>query len=163
MGKFVARITPAAEQDYEEVCELFSKLDQHHAEVVPDRFRSRSGNARSLERYLAYISGDDRVLFLAKNEALCVGFANLAIVEAPENGIHVARSYAHLDNMYVLPQHRNAGVAASLLAASVEWCKQKRIPILELQVYNANVDALRFYKAQGFSEYLTKMELQVDE
>ncbi len=156
------RITQASEKDYEEVCELFRGLDQHHADIVPERFRSRSGNARSLERYLSYISGDDRVLFLARSEALCVGFANLAIVEIPGNGINVARLYSHLDNMYVLPGHRNMGVASSLVRASVEWCRERRIPKLELQVYNANSAALRTYKALGFQEYLTKMELQVD-
>lgn len=46
--------------------------------------------------------------------------------------------------------------------ASVEWCRERRIPKLELQVYNANIAALRAYKALGFQEYLTKMELRVE-
>lgn len=155
-------ITRASEQDYADVCELFRGLDQHHADIVPERYRTRTGNARTRDRYLSYISGDDRVLFLAKSDLLCLGFANLAIIEIVENGIHVARRYAHLDNMYVSPEFRKKGVASALLGAAVDWCRERQVPNLELQVYNANVAALQTYRAFGFREYLTKMELQVD-
>ncbi len=155
-------ITKALEKDYEEVCELFRRLDQHHADIIPERIRSHSEHFRSLEQYLSYISAGDRVLFVAEEEGVCVGVASLAIVEILEHETYVARLYAHLDNMYVVPEHRNTGVASSLIGTSLEWCRERRVPKLELQVYNANVEALKAYKALGFHEYLTKMELQVN-
>lgn len=162
MNIYSITIATASTKDYDDVCELFRGLDQHHADIAPERFSSSAVKTRSLEQYRSYMAGDDRVLFLAKIEASCVGFANLAIVDIPETGIHVSRRYAHLDNVFVVSGHRRMGVASLLLDASLEWCRERRIPKLELQVYNANGEALQSYRALGFREYLTKMELNVN-
>lgn len=154
-------ITHATELDFEAVSELFRGLDTHHATLLPERVKSASELPRSNGELSAYITGDDKAMLLAKEAGSIIGFANLAIFDIAETASRVGRRFAHLDNMYVLPASRRAGVATALIHEAVNWCAQRGITKMELQVYNANSDALAFYESLGFAPYLSRMELPI--
>ena len=71
--------------------------------------------------------------------------------------------HAHLDNMFVVPESRTSGVATALMRESVEWCLQRGVTKIELQVYNVNRRALDLYESLGFRPYLSRMELELDQ
>jgi GNAT superfamily N-acetyltransferase len=58
---------------------------------------------------------------------------------------------AELDVMYVAPDHRRAGVAQTLLAALEEHARAAGITVLRLRAGEPQPEALRFYRAAGFS------------
>jgi ribosomal protein S18 acetylase RimI-like enzyme len=153
-------ITQATEQDFEAVSELFRGLDAHHARLLPERVKAAAELPRSRAEFIAYITGDEKVMLLARDADAVIGFANLAIYEIAETASRVGRKFAHLDNLYVVPEYRRAGVATTLIRESKHWCAQRGVTKMELQVYNANNTALALYESLGFQPYLTRMELE---
>jgi GNAT superfamily N-acetyltransferase len=53
--------------------------------------------------------------------------------------------------MYVAPDHRRAGVAQALLAALEEHARAAGVTVLRLRAGEPQPEALRFYRAAGFT------------
>jgi putative acetyltransferase len=58
---------------------------------------------------------------------------------------------AELDVVYVAPDHRRAGVAQALLAALEEHARAAGVTVLRLRAGEPQPEALRFYRAAGFT------------
>jgi GNAT superfamily N-acetyltransferase len=58
---------------------------------------------------------------------------------------------AELDVMYVAPEHRRAGVARALLAAVEDHARTAGVAVLRLRAGEPQPEALRFYRAAGFT------------
>ena len=57
----------------------------------------------------------------------------------------------HLDAIYVDAPHRNVGLGGHLLAAVKQQAGYYGFPVLQVFVFGSNEDAIRFYRANGFS------------
>jgi GNAT superfamily N-acetyltransferase len=58
---------------------------------------------------------------------------------------------ALLDELYVQPQHRSAGIGTALLAAVREEAQTRGVEHIEINVDEGDVDARRFYERNGFT------------
>jgi GNAT superfamily N-acetyltransferase len=58
---------------------------------------------------------------------------------------------AELDVMYVAPEHRGRGVAQALLAALEGHARAAGVAVLRLRAGEPQPEALRFYRAAGFT------------
>jgi len=152
------KILEANETHYEDVCSLFKELDDHHASIAPKRVTEYEGVSRSREKYDFYIGGEDRVVFLVQEDECIVGFVNLIINSVQGSKLHASRNYTLLDNIYVLERCRKKGLASALLEAVEKWSSDKGIRTIELQLYTANQEALGFYQAKGYGQFMARME-----
>lgn len=57
---------------------------------------------------------------------------------------------ALLDELYVVPEWRNAGIGAQLLDAAEQFARARGCGLLEINVDGADVDARRFYDRHGY-------------
>jgi len=57
-----------------------------------------------------------------------------------------------LDNIYVLKEYRNRGIASSLMEFMINEGKKKEIINITLEVREDNVNAINLYKKYGFTE-----------
>ena len=163
IGLISMRIVKATVNDYKAVLPLFQGLDDLHTNLESERFKPYSGPARTKNAYDFYILGEDRALFLALIDGEAIGFINLWIVNIEEKRIHIGRSYAHMDNIYVTPNYRRKGVAEKLLAQAKDWCKEVGVDKIELQVYAVNADAIAWYDAHGFDVFLKRFQLDIEQ
>ena len=62
---------------------------------------------------------------------------------------------AELLSIMVAPAHRNRGIGAELLAALVDDCRARGLPLLDVTVDAANPGAQRFYTRHGFAHHRT--------
>jgi len=53
--------------------------------------------------------------------------------------------------VYVRPQHRGAGLIDALIDAAAQWCRQRDVTELVLDVHRDNVRAQRAYRRAGFA------------
>jgi len=93
------------------------------------------------------------------NEIIGSGYARIEVAKAYQRH----SEYAYLGCMYVKPEYRGKGVNNLVLEGLKEWCHERGIRELRLEVYTENLPALKAYEKAGFKPLLTWMRLGLDE
>ena len=74
-----------------------------------------------------------------------------------------AKSYETLENLgyigfiYVSPEHRGKGLSNIIIDSLCNWCKNRNIKEVRLEVYLQNKRAIRAYEKSDFSPHLLSM------
>jgi diamine N-acetyltransferase len=112
----------------------------------------------SEERFAEYAADSNRTLLIAEADGVAAGYTML-VFPAQEGSepadpdvasVVRSRPTAELSKVYVLADHHGAGVAASLIAASVEAARARGFVSVWLGVNKQNARANRFYEKSGF-------------
>jgi len=93
------------------------------------------------------------------NEIIGSGYARIEIAKPYQKH----SDYAYLGCMYVKPEYRGKGVNSRVLEGLKEWCRERGIHELRLEVYTDNTPAVKAYEKAGFRPLLTWMRLGLDE
>ncbi len=104
--------------------------------------------------FAGYLDDDDRELFLAEVEGEAAGYTMLVFGEPRDADVAAAittRPTAELSKMYTLPEHHGRGVAAALMAISLEAVRARGAAAVWLGVNEENDRANRFYEKHGFA------------
>jgi len=67
-----------------------------------------------------------------------------------------------LDNIFVLEEYRNKGIASILLEYMIDDAKNKKINNITLEVREDNIKAIALYKKYGFIEKATRVNYYKD-
>lgn len=70
-------------------------------------------------------------------------------------------TFAELEDMLVIEGSRNKGVGTQLYCAFIDWCKSKNVKRLRIVASAMNVQAIKFYKKNGLSEYNLILESDI--
>jgi GNAT superfamily N-acetyltransferase len=97
------------------------------------------------ERLRVLLAGDDTVAILSGSPAV-----GLALVTFRTNVWYDGR-VALLDELYVVPDHRNRGIGSALIAALMQLARSGDVDLIEINVDEGDVDAQRFYERHGFT------------
>lgn len=134
------RVRLAGPRDCDALCEL---LDN------PEHAR---------EQVLAWLETAGTTLLVAQSEVGVLGVAVLVtrIMPKPGGGMH---KVVEVDNLVVRADRRGQRIGRRLLAACVEWSRQRRAAQVEVMVGDTNLDARRFYEAYGFARAADRLVL----
>jgi GNAT superfamily N-acetyltransferase len=104
--------------------------------------------AHAREQVLAWLETPGTTLLVAQSEVGVLGVAVLVtrIMPKPGGGMH---KVVEVDNLVVHPDQRGQRIGRRLLAAVVEWARQRRAAQVEAVVGEG--DAKRFYESFGFA------------
>lgn len=104
--------------------------------------------------------------------------ADSEVFVAEENGVIVASGYAkikpdrhylkhdrqgYLGFMFVPEQHRGRGLNQLIIDALLNWCRERHINEIRLDVYDTNLPAIRAYEKVGFKKHLINMRLNLND
>lgn len=134
-------ITPAAQEDIPQLCELLEILFLQESEFRPDCAVQAAG----LEQILA--SPQRGQILLLRDGTRIVGMVNLLFTVSTALGGRVAI----LEDMIVRPGHRGHGAGSELLRAAIELAKSVGCRRLTLLTDRTNASAQKFYLRHGFS------------
>jgi len=114
--------------------------------------------AHAREQVLAWLETPGTTLLVAQSEIGVLGVAVLLTRVVPKagGGMH---KVVEVDNLVVHPDQRGQRIGRRLLAAVVEWARQRRAAQVEVMVGDANRDARRFYVAFGFATSADRLVL----
>ena len=112
--------------------------------------------ARNLSEasFAGYLADPDRALFLAEVDGDPAGYTMLVFGDPADPDVAAAittRPTAELSKVYVLLDHHGAGVAAALVAASLDEARAHGAAAVWLGVNEENARANRFYEKSGFA------------
>ena len=135
-------ITPATQNDIEELCDLLALLFGAEEEFHPDRELQRRG--------LQLIISDQKrgEILVARRDKKVIGMVNILYTVSTALGCQVAI----LEDMIVLPEERNQHVGSLLLEQAVCTAKGQQCKRITLLTDNNNYGAHRFYERHGFQQ-----------
>jgi GNAT superfamily N-acetyltransferase len=115
------------------------------------RFEAIAGfSAANISRLLELVCEDARLgrAWLATIDGAAAGYLLAVYVFSLE---HQGLT-AEIDELFVMPAHRGAGVGAALLAAAEQHFRAAGCTNVSLQIGRANEAARRFYRGHGFED-----------
>jgi len=145
------RIRAAGPEDFSAINYLIEQIDWLHIEWHPEYFQPHGGHPARPESFLQrFVDSPAGDILLAIDS---VGLVGLAIVQIERNlAFPLLRRAPRVvvDNLVVDHQQRGRGVGKELLRACQDWAEVREIFEVQLNVYDANQEAIRFYERQGF-------------
>ena len=94
---------------------------------------------------------DDYVLYIAIIDKMVVGYIYAKIKELDFTSIK--NEEVIIDGLYVLENYRNKGIATCLINKVKDWCINKKIDIISLNVMYNNDVARKLYAKLGFANF----------
>jgi GNAT superfamily N-acetyltransferase len=99
--------------------------------------------------------------FVASNDRGIVGFVLGRLKR--NDGSHSAvfalgEPYVEIEDLYVAPEYRSAGIGRRLVAATTDWAGRMRVPYLFAYSATRDIDRiLRFYRSCGFEDWAVQV------
>jgi len=154
------RIRTANLRDYEALCPLFDELDELHRQARPDMYRAFPPPVRPREQIARWLADASSTILVAEEDGQgVVGLAVLLTRPASPFAGAVPRKVIEIDNLVVRGSKRGRRIGRRLLAASVDWARQRGATHVEVAVHDFNQDAERFYCAFGFARSVNRLML----
>jgi ribosomal protein S18 acetylase RimI-like enzyme len=140
-------IRRATLEDYLGFLSVARATHEHHVALLPDIFRSAEV-AVPEEYFAGLVSGDESCIVLAERDGVIVGYATLQIRHAMYE-IQVPRTAGLIGNFGIAEACQRMGVGRRLFEACRERAKAMGASSLDLDCWEANQGAIRFYESLG--------------
>lgn len=155
------KIRAMQEKDYGRIAELLEGIAALHHAGRPDIFGATGGKYDEGE--LRKLSADEktRVLVAADESDEAVGYAICKLREYPLIGVRKAYRSFYVDDLCVDPASRRQGVARALMEAVKETARAEGCFNVELNVWEFNESARKFYESIGMTTQRRNMEYKL--
>lgn len=147
----------ATREELERVNELRKIVNEVHCNGRPDIFKD--GFCKELQDfiYTLWESDNSDVIVAIRDNEIC-GFACVDYVEKSESPYNLARRFYHINEFGVDEKYRRQGVATELFDFIKKEATAKKFDKIELDMWEFNDDALKFYESVGLVTYRRFME-----
>jgi len=151
-------IRRAEPTDIPGIVRLLEYTCNFHHKGRPDIFKA-GGKKYGSETLLAILNDKLRVIFVAITEdgylaGFC--FCEWQAFSMPFINEHTS---LYIDDICVDETYRRQGIGKKLFAAAVEFAKESEVYAIDLNVWEFNESAIKFYESLGFTTRFRKMEL----
>ena len=137
-------------EDAEEAARLWMRSAQEHTSHDPV-YATAPGAEKTMRRFLADLARNGYAfVFVATVGEKMVGFVSGELREGSPT--FLPKTWASVDDVFVLPEYRNGGIGRALIASVEGWARRKGANGVSLQVAAANARGRKFYEDLGFRE-----------
>ena len=136
------RFDPAAPEDADVLLAMMRELYEHD-EMHMDEARHRAALGRLLAE-----PGRGRV-WVARADGEPAGYMVLTVGYSLE----FAGPDAFVDELYLRPAFRGAGLGRRAIETAAEACRELGVRAMHLEVERSNIDAQAFYRRLGFRDH----------
>ena len=105
------------------------------------------------------LEGDGGVIFVAEEAGKIIAY--LAATLVGRINYRLEKSFAEVDNMFVLPDYRGQGVGSNLIAKFYAWCQSQSVEKVLVEVSSSNKTAIEFYSKNLFADHAVILERKV--
>ena len=146
------KIRLATEDDFEPVSRIFAEENQYHAELVPDIVQV-ADPIMTPEWFQEVLSNPVKKLFLAAINTEVVGLILVSLRTSGDDPIFKPRRFIYINEIAVAEAYRGQGIGGYLLGNIHQWALDKGIAEIELQVWERNERAIKFYEKSGYKPF----------
>ena len=150
-------VRPASPADAEAIASIAREVHEAHATAHPGLFQPGAGDVMSRGEVETLVASASWHLLVAVRSRAVVGYATAEEQRTPASPYKRERAVLHVHAMAVASAVRGAGVGRALMHALRELAGARGLRTLELQVYEFNAAARRFYEREGFAPLRTLM------
>lgn len=152
-------IRKAQVADKKEINKLRAQVQSIHANARPDIFRKEftSKLEKVLDNYYELENAD--ALVYEKNEKIC-GFMLAKYIITQERPFKVSQKILQIDEIGVDEKYRHNGIGKELIDFAKNLKSEKGLDVINLDMWEFNQNALKFYEAMGFTTYRRYLEIK---
>ena len=149
-------IRAATRDDVDALALLRPSVHDQHVTAHPEFFKpvTRVAARAEAETWLQQEHAHVRIA-MADGEA--VGYLLAQLYVRPEGGLVHARRTLHIDQIAVLESHRGRGCGTALLDAARALARELGVDAIDLEVWDFNERARRFFIGQGFAPFRERL------
>lgn len=150
----------AKKSDLPQVNAIRRQVHEVHAEGRPDIFRRKFGKKLAALIHDMFREKCSRIV-VADRDGEIGGFAVLDVIEKPKSPYSRARRYLRVTEFGVDEKYRRQGIGKALMDFIKQYAAENGFDTVELDVWEFNEGALRFYESVGFQTYRRYMEYRL--
>lgn len=151
-------VRQARREDLPRVNELRKMVNDIHVENRPDIFKA--GFPKELQDYIYdRLEEENTDILVAEMDGVICGFASIAYVNRPETPFSRPRKFCDVGEFCVDSAYCRKGVGTALITHIKERARSRQINRIELNVWEFNEGAQRFYENVGFRVFRRDMEI----
>ena len=152
----------ARKEDYEAINALRAPVCALHSNGYPALFKPVFAKDHQ-ERVLKMMEDPEQDVLVAEENGQLLGFAMVEYVKREETNSMYAVHEAHIVEIGVDETSQGKGIGTALIQAVKDAAKVRGCRSVQLDVWEFNKSALRFYEKLGFVTLRRKMEQVLDE
>ncbi len=157
------QIRQATHEDAHLLAELSTYVQQVHVEVRPSTFRPAEVTEGLIKFYADLLPQPDCYFFIVEDEGTAVGYVFVKHMDRPANPFTHADTFLHIDQISVNLDARGKGYGKALMQTIYNLAAQHGIQRITLDVWHFNTIAIEFYHNLGFTPFMQRMEIFLDE
>lgn len=154
-------IRKIGEKDFGDINKLFIKVDEYHRINLSSIFEKKENIGRTIEYLKNICNSEESELFVAEYDSEIVGIVEINIRRAVNNFLKKDREWVSLDTIMIKEKYRNNGIGEMLVDTVLDWSREKNINRIELNVYEFNKNAIKFYQRLGFETLNRTMYIEI--
>ena len=154
-------VRKAQTSDLDDLIELNLEVHAIHLQERPEEFKELS--AQDIRSSLSYVlSQKSAEILVCCSEEQVVGYVLVRVVNRPENPVQKPRTFLYIDQIDVKKEYRRQGVGKLILDAAREFAIQQGLDLVTLDVWKFNVNAVSFFRSQGFEPWIERMAMSME-
>ena len=150
-------IRKATMQDLPTLRALYLALEEDGVKYQPEHFVI---GERTDEFFRNIYDSDSQDILVADIDGEAIGFVHVMIISQKKVSCLKPQTVIYMQDLCVREDMRNGGIGAKLVRAAKDYGKEHGVDFIRTQVFPGNVDGMRFYERNGFSEMMKTIECQ---
>lgn len=148
------------EEDLKEVNKIRQQVFNLHVNALPHIFKVVWDEKKEFDFLQTILQDENVLLYVFESDGEIAGYAQIEKREKLDRGAKSPRRWCHLSDFGVTQKERSKGVGTEFLRLIEKELKALGFSKLELNVWEFNQGAMRFYERNGF--YTLKRSMEKD-
>jgi len=155
------KVREANSNDYIEVCKLTLDVHKLHLKNRPDVYLDIK-NPLEKEYFDDLLDSSNTKLFIVENDdnKELVAYSIIQIMTT-KNPIYIQNTFIYIDDFCVKSNVKRIGIGRLLFNHIVDYAKAENATSLQLNVWEFNEDAIKFYETIGMCTRNRRMEFNL--
>lgn len=149
----------ANENDFERVHELMYQIFKKHLLRRPDIYQD--GDPYTLKQYASTLNNENEMIILAEKDNVVVGLCHMSKKDHRNNPTLKNKYTVFIEDFCVDKDYYRQGIGRALYNEAIRRAKMWNASSLELNVWEVNKEARKFYDAVGLKVKSTHMETKL--
>ena len=151
-------IRPGTVKDAAAIAPLFQGVQALHAAHIPAVFKPPGENQDAVAWLKGVLAGPNVYPLVAEIDGNVVGYLMAQDVRRDQSMFRPAHRYFMLEHITVAPAFQDRGIGTDLMHTLFAEAIARQIARVELEVWNFNEKAQRFFARHGFHNLSQRME-----